>query len=73
MRDGRVLQLRGNVIVPGAAFRGAEAQQAESEIEAGDADDGAGLSAGLQWPEGLSVRIQNVFLLNADLRGDLDY
>jgi hypothetical protein len=73
MRDGRVLQLSGNIIVPGAAFRGVEAQKAENEIEAGGADDGAGLSAGLQWPEGISVRIQNLFLLNTDLRGDLDH
>jgi hypothetical protein len=72
MRDGRVLQLQGNAIVPGSAFRGTGSEQVENEIEAGGADDGAGLSAGIQWPEGISVRIQNIFLLNADLQGGLE-
>jgi hypothetical protein len=71
-RDGRVLQLRGDTVVPGAAFRGVQAQSSEDVNDTEDVGEGSGLSTGLQWPEGISVRIQNLFLMNADLGGDIN-
>lgn len=72
-RDDRVLRLRAQEIVPGpAAFRGAQQQTQEPDE---DADVGEGLpvaAGGVSWPAGISFRVRNLFLLNADLRGELD-
>jgi hypothetical protein len=72
LRDGRVLQLRGDAVVPGAAFRGVQAQSSEDVNDTEDLGEASGLSTGVQWPEGISVRIQNLFLMNADLCADVD-
>lgn len=71
-RDGRVLRLKERDVVPGPAFRrGAEPQQ-KHEDNADTADSAPAIQGGLTWPPGISARLQNLFLLNADLRGELD-
>ncbi len=62
-RDGNVLQLRGDTVVPAVAFSG----EAYTLLIAGERDESDG-----DWPQGMSFRIKNMFLLNADLNGDLD-
>ncbi|MGF6296378.1 hypothetical protein [Paraburkholderia youngii] len=70
-RDGRVLRLRGDDVVPGSAYQGREQREAgpgrnDAEAEAVAPD------TSIDWPTGLSFRVRNLFLLNADLRGDLE-
>ncbi|MGF6570054.1 hypothetical protein ABH945_002165 [Paraburkholderia sp. GAS333] len=70
-RDGRVLRLRGDDIVPGAAYQGR--QQRETAPARNEADaEAAPPDTSIDWPMGLSFRVRNLFLLNADLRGDLE-
>lgn len=68
-RDGRVLRLSGDHIVPAQAFEGEAAQPAPSpdaEMEmAALGGDGMGL------PPGISPRVRNLFLLALDLQGNL--
>jgi len=68
-RDGRVLGLRGDDIVPGSAYQGREQREAGS---ARDDTEAAAPDTSIDWPTGLSFRVRNLFLLNADLRGDLE-
>ncbi|MCY0854024.1 hypothetical protein [Cupriavidus sp. D39] len=71
-RDERVLRLKGQDVVPGPAFRGA---QLPEEDNGEDDDSGVaapGIKSGISWPKGMSFRVSNLFLLNADLRGELD-
>ncbi|MFM0362176.1 hypothetical protein [Paraburkholderia sediminicola] len=70
--DGRVLRLRGNEVVPGPAFQGV-AQASTQPVDDGEQGDDAAVAVpGIVWPLGLSFRVKNLFLLNADLRGELD-
>ena len=72
LREGRVLQQKGNEVVPGSAFRGSpllEPQTARSDEEDGEETK---IPNSIQWPPGISHRVRNLFLLNADLRGELD-
>jgi hypothetical protein len=71
-REGHVLQLRERDIVPGVAFRGSHVSQ--SEIARGPEEDGAEAEVArvIPLPEGISHRVRNLFLLNLDLRGELD-
>lgn len=70
VRDGRVLRLADGVVIPGPAFEGqpmpsmTDAAQVEPEVEVP--------KGVIEWPDGLSYRIRNLFLLNLDLRGELD-
>jgi hypothetical protein len=69
LRDNRVLLLRGNEILPGPAFVGRT--QAESSVD--DAEGPGAENAGrVPVPDGISPRIQNLYLLELDLRGQLD-
>lgn len=68
MRDDHVLQLRGGDIVPGPAFVGGFETSRESSE--GESLDPRG--RGLDLPDCISYRIQNLFLLNLDLHGELD-
>jgi hypothetical protein len=70
-RDGRVLRLRGDSIVPGSAYQGREQRDVGSVHTEVDAEAVAP-DTSITWPVGLSFRVRNLFLLNADLRGDLD-
>lgn len=68
-RDERVLHLKGDDVVPGPAFDGARGRRTrEAEVDARPAAS----QGAVQWPEGLSYRVRNLFLLNADLHGKLD-
>lgn len=73
-RDGRVIRLVGNTeIRPGSAYLGIlpwldALKEGETEDEIDQTTD----TPSLNWPEGISGRIPNLFLFNADLKGDLD-
>jgi len=72
LREGRVLQQKGNDVVPGSAFRGspiAEPETARSDEEGGEETQ---IPNNIQWPPGISRRVRNLFLFNLDLRGELD-
>jgi hypothetical protein len=77
-RDERVLHLKGADVVPGPAFdggRSARAGDKEGSADAEGAGEGsrsASSTLTAEWPEGLSYRVRNLFLLNADLLGKLD-
>ena len=68
-RDGRVLQLRNECVITGPASDNGSQKQTQ------DGDDGnaeaIANAAAQRWPENISIRVRNLFLLNADLRGDL--
>ncbi|MGD9631617.1 MAG: hypothetical protein AB7V18_20460 [Pyrinomonadaceae bacterium] len=66
-RDGHVLRLVGDKIKPGPAFRGSL-----SQISADDEDQEAPQAASIPLPEGISYRVQNLYLLNLDMHGELD-
>lgn len=81
-RDERVLHLKGMVVVPGPAFDGGRAARARDEADVSadqledhseDTGDSGGASSrrAATWPDGLSYRVRNLFLLNADLLGKL--
>jgi|GEM_PF-276064 len=79
-REGRVLQLKGNDIVPGSAFAGKKMSDPEmfgaKMTDIGRSDEEGGTETpppvGAHWPPGISHRIKNLFLMNIDLKGDLD-
>lgn len=70
-RDGRVLRLRGGDVVPGPAYQTREQREAAPARNEADAE-AATPDSSINWPTGLSFRVRNLFLLNADLRGDLE-
>ena len=63
-RDGRVLILRGTNVEPGAGF-GTVAN------DAGDAALEADVDGSDRWPAGISPRVNNLFMMTLDLRGEL--
>lgn len=69
-RDGRVLRLAGSQILPGPAFVGSAVPVLDDDADPNTAPvvDVEGFS----WPDGISERIPNLFLLNVDLHGELD-
>ena len=68
-RDGRVLRLQKNKIIPGLAFNEG-AGKAATEENRGETES---VSVGrIIWPPGISSRLPNLFLLNMDLHGKLD-
>jgi hypothetical protein len=70
-RDERVLRLRDGVIRPGPAFRGGQGQSADASRSAEESDNEITLKQQVEWPEGISHRVQNLFMLNIDLYGEL--
>ncbi|MCP3393907.1 hypothetical protein NLM27_34685 [Bradyrhizobium sp. CCGB12] len=72
-RDDRVLRLRGTQIVPGPAFVGrAAARTVDDTDETTSEGPIETLGASIRWPDGISFRLPNLHLLNADLKGNLN-
>jgi hypothetical protein len=69
-RDGRVLRLRDNLIVPGDASQRLEEGSADPELEKNE-DNSEEPKKVIPLPEGISGRLRNLFLLNADLHGEM--
>lgn len=67
-RDGHVLHLVADEIKPGPAFRGSA-----THTGADDSEDQDMPKAGkFPFPEGISHRMRNLYLLNLDMNGELD-
>lgn len=66
-RDGRVLRRIDDEVRAGPAFQGRAATLQEDE----SADESPEDLDGIAWPEGMSYRIRNLYLLNLDLHGKL--
>ncbi|MEL7638074.1 MAG: hypothetical protein AAGU21_00385 [Solidesulfovibrio sp.] len=67
-RDRRVLRLSGRSVLPGPAYDGHAGRA--SDAEDGDFSEDAEVVS--RFPDWISYRINNLFLLNADLKADLD-
>src|SRR5262249_31135199 len=70
-RDGQVLRLVNDEIKPGPAFRARPSHAADYAEDDGEVDEAtpAGETA---LPENISGRVRNLYLLNLDLRGELE-
>ena len=66
-RDGHVLRLVGDDVKPGPAFRGSEAVGDGQDAEPSDSPE----TQSILMPEGISYRMFNLYLLNADIHGEL--
>lgn len=64
-RDGRILQYRDGLIVPGAAFD--YSARISDRIDGNERPEGEP-----QWPPGISRRIDSLFWMSLDLRSELD-
>jgi hypothetical protein len=68
-RDGRVLRMSGNEVVPGMAFDGGPPSE---EVEAQDGDEAtADFAQRVRLPAGVSFRMRNLLLLDLDLQARL--
>lgn len=67
-RDGHVLRLVGQAVLPGPAFRGAVLPVSDSDDDA----DSPYTKKRIPLPEHISYRMRNLYLLNLDLQGNLD-
>lgn len=67
-RDGHVLRLIGQVVLPGPAFRDAASPTPDIDD---DADSPSTISR-IPLPDGISYRMRNLYLLNLDLHNNLD-
>lgn len=67
-RDGRVLRLVEQDVLPGPAFLG----DVPTALESNDDFDSPEVANKIPLPEGISYRIRNLYLLNLDLHGELD-
>lgn len=65
-RDGRVLRLVGDDIRPGPAFRGSTVLPSSD-----DDDQTVPQVEDIELPRGISGRVQNLYLLNLDMHGEL--
>ena len=69
-RDEQVLRLRGRFVSPGPAFKGQiDIIKTTDETLAEKSEEVS--SKTINFPEGISNRIENLFLLNADLNGEI--
>jgi hypothetical protein len=70
-RDGRVLRLSGQYIIPGPAFRGAEATDTADEADAEQETSVDGCISDGHLPPYISRRVGNMLLMSRDLHGKL--
>jgi hypothetical protein len=68
-RDGRVLRIDGNVILPAMGFQGG-APESASDAQSGE-EATVALTDGARLPAGVSFRLRNLMLLDLDLHGNL--
>lgn len=69
-RDERVLRLRGRLVLPGPAFRNDSNQGDVGQSDEGESEESRS-SKSIELPDGISHRVNNLFLLNADLNHEL--
>lgn len=70
-RDERVLRIRDRVVLPGPAFRGSTIpEDVTDQFPEGEVTE-TNITDAIEWPDGISTRIRNLFLLNLDLHGKL--
>ena len=70
MRDGRVLRLEQEVVLPASAYRGAFTDRSAIQDALQSEDEPPPPTAG-RWPPGASRRLANLYLMNLDLYGTL--
>jgi hypothetical protein len=70
-RDGRILRLSEHIIRPGAAFRAGPGQSSDRARNAEEGETEVTLRQPIEWPEGISHRVRNLFMLNIDLYAEL--
>ena len=66
-----VLQQRGRAITPSFAFRGNQVSGVEAARSQEESGDEAEVERTIPLPDGISHRVENLFLLNLDMRGEL--
>lgn len=71
-RDGRVLRPSGPDILLSPSFGRSTAQQSSSDDTVESGDVAQAVNGRISWPPGISFRVENMFLLNADLQGELN-
>ena len=71
VRDDRVLQLRQGAVVPGPAFEAATNAPPTPEQSIDEASEATPDRHQIPWPDGMSRRLNNLFLLSADLHQDI--
>ena len=71
-RDGRVLRLRDRIVVPGTAFTRKPANNRSSPRSIEDDGQETEVKPEIILPLGISNRIRNAYLLNIDLRGEMN-
>ena len=70
-RDGRILRLGTNAVIPGPAFQGSPTPVDETEPEADEDQLVDEPMTSTELPEGISHRVGNMLLMNLDLQGKL--
>lgn len=70
-RDGRILRLSSNAVIPGPAFQGSPTPVYETEPEADEDQLADEPMTSTELPEGISHRVGNMLLMNLDLQGKL--
>ncbi|WP_264983449.1 hypothetical protein [Pseudodesulfovibrio portus] len=69
-RDELVLKFRGGAILPGPAFKKDDRQTGDEPIQ-DQPSDRSEEGNKIHWPDNISYRVRNLFLLNADLHGEI--
>ena len=71
-RDGRVLRMQGQSVVPGTAFDAKQASSRSSTRSIEDDGQEIEVEQKIALPPGISNRIRNAYLLNIDLHGEMN-
>ncbi len=70
--DERVLRLRDRCIIPAAAFQDPRSIHVDSARSPEEGVEGLEPQSKVEWPEGISHRIHNLYWLNLDFKNELD-
>lgn len=71
-KDRRGVIPSGNAILPGPAFSRVSAKAAVTEESPDEDGNETVIQSGIEWPDGISYRLNNLYLLTRDLDGQLD-